>query len=132
LSQLVPAATGVCVTPPVGLQASAVHGLPSSRFGAEPATQVPVALHASAPLQALPSEQLVPGDTGRCCTPPTASHESAVHGLLSSTATGLPGEHVPALQISPTVQAFASEHGVAFGFAGFEQAPVLGEQPPAR
>jgi len=58
--QLVPAVTGVCTAPSVGLQESVVHGLPSSTTGGTPATQVPSALQVSAPLQALASEQLLP------------------------------------------------------------------------
>jgi hypothetical protein len=82
-AQLVPAATGVCVTPPAGVQASVVQGLLSFRFGGVPATQVPVALQVSAPLQALLSEQLVPAATGVWTWLPFASQVSVVQGLLS-------------------------------------------------
>jgi len=37
----------------------------------------------------------------------------------------------PAWQVSLCVQAFPSLHAVPFGFAGFEQVPVLGLQVPA-
>jgi hypothetical protein len=46
-------------------------------------------------LQALPSEQLVPDDTGICWTPVDTLHESVVHGLPSSTTIGVPDEQVP-------------------------------------
>ncbi len=49
-----------------------------------PAVHEPVALQVSAPLQAFPSEQLVPAATGTCCGWPFASHMSVVHGLPSS------------------------------------------------
>ena len=62
--QFVPATTGTCETPVVGLHASVVHGLPSSSDGDEPAAQVPAPLQVSVPLHALPSEQLVPAATG--------------------------------------------------------------------
>jgi hypothetical protein len=63
-AQEVPAATGVCVTPLTGSQASAVQGLLSSRFGMVPGMHVPVALQVPAPVQMFPSEQVVPAATG--------------------------------------------------------------------
>jgi hypothetical protein len=86
--QLVPAATGVWLTPEEALHASTVHGLPSSTAGGVPAVQWADALHVSLPLQALPSEQLVPAGTGVCVTTPFVS-ESAVQGLPSSMLTGV-------------------------------------------
>jgi hypothetical protein len=84
-----------------GSQPSAVHALLSSQFGAAPPTQVPVALHASFVVQALPSSHADPvGFVGFEHTPvpvlqtPTLWHESdAVHvtGLLPTQA---PPEHV--------------------------------------
>lgn len=89
-AQEVPAATGLCVTPLAGSQLSAVQGLPSSSVGGVPARQVPLALHVSLPLQALPSEQDVPAATGVCAIPVTGSQLSAVQGFWSSMATGVP------------------------------------------
>ncbi len=86
--QATPAASGVCVTPPAGVQASKVQGLPSSITGREPGAQPPRPLHTSAPLQAFPSEQpatTVPAGTGWCVTWPAESHASFVHTLPSST-----------------------------------------------
>ena len=107
----VPTVTGVCVTPLAGAHASVVHGLLSFTVGAVPATQVPVALHVSAPLQALPSEQLVPVLTGVCVTAPVELLQaSVVHGLPSSVATGVPVAHAPAaLQVSAPLHALPSE-----------------------
>jgi hypothetical protein len=42
-AQLVPAATGVCATPPLGLHESAVQGFESSTGGGAPATHAPLA-----------------------------------------------------------------------------------------
>jgi hypothetical protein len=64
LSQCVPAGATVWLTPVFGSQASMVQGLPSSSTGAFAATHAPLALQLSWPLQALPSEQLVPTLTG--------------------------------------------------------------------
>jgi hypothetical protein len=109
-AQLVPAATGVWVTPPAGVQASVVHGLLSLRFGGVPATQVAEALHVSTPLQALLSEQLVPAATGVCVTPPAGVQASVVQGLLSLRFGGVPATQVPvALQVSAPLQALLSE-----------------------
>ena len=48
------------MTPVAGAQESVVQGLLSLTTGGVPAVQVPLALHVSAPLQALPSLQDVP------------------------------------------------------------------------
>src|SRR5262249_5855698 len=45
---------------------------------------------------------------------------------------GVPGVHVPLLQVSGFVQALLSLHAVPFGAFGFEQLPVAGSQVPAR
>ena len=123
-SHAVPAVTGPWETPLIGSQASAVQGLPSSMAGGAPAEQVPLALHVSLPLHALPSEQAVPTVTGTCETPFVGLQESAVHGLPSSVATALPARHAPAMQLSPEVQALESEHAEPSACAGFEQVPV--------
>jgi hypothetical protein len=115
-AQEVPTVTGVCVTPWVGSQLSAVHGLPSSSAGAVPALQVPVELQVSLPLQALPSEHEVPVATGWCLTPAVASQLSVVHGLPSSVTGAVPGEQVPTpLQVSAPLQTFASAQDVPAG-----------------
>ena len=74
-----------------------------------PPRHVPVALQASTPLQELPSEQLVPDDTGVCVTPLPESHASIVHGFPSSGSSGVPARHVPvALHVSVPLHAFPS------------------------
>jgi hypothetical protein len=82
-----------------------------------PATQAPLASQEATPLQAFPSSQLVPTATGTWVTAPVAaSQASTVHGLLSSTGTGVPGTQAPLpLQVSVVVQAFPSSHPVPAG-----------------
>ena len=126
----VPVATGVCMTPVDGAQASVVQGLPSSTTGGVPGVHVADALHVSAPLQALPSPQEVPAATGVCVTPVEGLQASVVQGLWSSTATWAPGVQVPAWQVSVWVQALPSVHEEPFDLAGFEQAPVDALQVP--
>jgi hypothetical protein len=78
-----------------------------------PAVQAPAALQNSRPLQALPSEQLVPIATAVWLTPAVASHESVVHGLPSSTTGGVPKTQTAlALHVSAPLQALSSEHDV--------------------
>src|SRR6185295_14288648 len=55
--QLAPVA-GTWLTPNTASQASAVHGLASSRLGAAPVTQLPLPLQRLTPLQTSPSSQL--------------------------------------------------------------------------
>jgi hypothetical protein len=127
----VPAVAGTCVTPVAGLHASVVQGFPSSTVGGVPAWQAPDPLQSSAPLQALPSEQLVPALTGVCVTPVAGLHASAVHGLLSSTVGGVPAWHEPvALQTSAPLHALPSEHAVP-ALTGVCVAPVAGSHASA-
>jgi hypothetical protein len=92
----VPAATGVCVTPPEGVHASVVHGLLSSVATLPvpvhvPAWQVSVAVHALPSLHDAPSalaglEQL----------PVAVSQVPAVwHWSCAVHVTGFPPVHVP-------------------------------------
>src|SRR5207248_843747 len=106
--QEVPSATGTCVHPITGSQASAVQGLPSSQLGAGPATQA-AARQVSSPLQAFPSEQEVPSATGAWVHPATGSQASAVQGLPSSQLGDGPATQAPARQVSRPLQAFPSE-----------------------
>jgi len=109
----VPAATGVCVMPATGSQASAVHGLPSSSAGGVPATQAPEPLQVSAPLQAFVSAHDVPEGAGTCVIPAMASHASTVHGFPSSRLGGVPGWQAPAAsQVSLPLHAFESAQEV--------------------
>src|SRR6185436_4035451 len=56
--------------------------------------------------------------------PVAGAHESSVHGLPSlQSRTFWPARQIPPPQVSPTVQTFASSHGLAF--ATFTQ-PVAG------
>src|SRR5690349_6734981 len=74
-----PPGNGVCctVTEP-GLHVSTVQGLPSSSTGADVVTHAPEALHCSWPLQASPSEQVVPAGASACTTPLVAEQLSVV------------------------------------------------------
>ena len=74
---------------------------------------MPAALHVSAPLQALPSEQALPAGSGACLTPVAGSQLSVVHRLPSSTGGAVPPEQTPApLQTSTTLHALSSEQDV--------------------
>jgi hypothetical protein len=75
--------------------------------------------------------QLVSAGTGGCVTPFVGWQASAVQGLPSSVATGAPGAHAPAWQLSACVQTLLSLHVVPFGLLGFEQMPVGGLHVPA-
>jgi hypothetical protein len=131
--QPVPAAAGVCVTPPLALQASTVHGFPSSTVGATPAWQAPVPLHVSPPLQAFPSEHEVPAAAGGFEQAPDAgSHVPATwQASLAAHAIGLAPVHAPAWHVSLAVQALPSLHALPLAFTGFEHAPVVVLQVPA-
>jgi hypothetical protein len=111
------------LTPVTGSQESVVQGLLSLTTGGVPAVQVPLALHVSAPLQALLSVHEVPAATGVCVTPVAGEQLSVVQGLLSFTTGGVPAVQVPlALQISAPLQALPSLQVVPFGFG--EQVPT--------
>ena len=125
-----PFGVGVWLTPEAGSHASAVQGLPSSIVGGALATHAPEALHVSLPLQALPSEQDVPVATGVCRTPVFGSHESAVHGLPSSTVGAAPDAQAPLEHISAPLQALPSEHDVPFATA-ICVTPAAGSQASA-
>jgi hypothetical protein len=60
----VPFATGTWTMPDALVHESAVHGLPSSIFGAGPRKHVPDAVHVSMPLQPFPSVHDVPTGSG--------------------------------------------------------------------
>jgi len=129
-AQDVPAATGVCVTPLTGSQASAVQGLLSSRLGMVPGMHVPEALQVPAPVQMFPSVQVVPAATGVWVMPDAGLQLSAVQGFWSSTATGEPGWQLPVWQVSLAVQALLSLQAVPLGAAGLEQVPLAGLHVP--
>jgi hypothetical protein len=128
----VPAATGVCVTPPAGSHASVVQGLLSSMATVPvpvhvPAWHVSVAVHALLSLQAVPSAFV-----GFEQTPVALSHVPALwHWSLATQVTGLPPLHAPAWQVSLCVHALPSLHDVPFGFSGLEHPPVPGSHVPA-
>jgi hypothetical protein len=128
--QLVPLATAALITPSVGSQESAVQGLPSLTTGGVPGLHVP-ASQVSEPLHRSLSAQLVPFDTFECRTPCTGSHESAVQGLLSLVASGVPGAQVPAWQVSAPLQTVLSGQAVPSGLLGFEHWPFVGLHVPA-
>jgi len=97
-----------CVQPLAGSQLSVVQGLPSSQFTAAPAWHRPEK-QVSPLVQALPSLQ-VPA-TALCWHPLVPSHESAVHGFLSSQSSGPAVVQKPPSQTSPRVHTSPSLHG---------------------
>jgi hypothetical protein len=110
--------------PVATLQLSVVHGLPSLQVLLGPATQA-LALQASATVQALPS-----ASHGALLAlwmqPSLASQISSVHALPSSQAATAPALHVPAWQLSPTVQTLASaSHVLPCSGAGSNTQPPL-------
>jgi hypothetical protein len=94
-----------CVQPVAGLQASSVHTLPSSQFGAAPPTQTPPE-HVSPEVQALPSLHatvlLV------WVQPVDGLQPSSVQGLPSSQLGPAPPTQLPPAQVSPVVHALPS------------------------
>jgi hypothetical protein len=127
-AQLVPTETETCFTPSAGSQLSEVHGFWSSVSGGVPEVQAPAASQTSAPLQRLESEQVVPGGTGKCCTPAAGLQLSAVQGLPSSSGGGVPELQVPvALQVSSPLQRSASSQRVPAG-RGLWVTPLDGSQ----
>ena len=114
-SQAAPLARLVCEHGfwPIGvdeLQMSFVHGLLSLQSGATPATQPPLPLQVSTPLQALPSEHTVPTERFVNTQPEAALQVSEVQGLPSLQTSGVPAAQVPAaVQISLPLQASPSE-----------------------
>src|SRR5262245_14404935 len=82
-SQLAPTA-GVCETPLIGSQASAVQGLPSSITTGAPPAQLPESVQKASAVHASPSSQLAPGVGAEPQMPVDGSHESAVQALPSS------------------------------------------------
>ena len=64
--------------------------------------QVPLASHASSPVQGFPSEQMVPA-AATTCWQPAAPQLSAVHGLPSSQVASLGHEPQLWVQIQPTL-----------------------------
>ena len=129
---IVPAGDGEWLTTPVfGSHASSVHALPSLVGIGVPDWQTPAPSQVSPPLHRSASLQAVPAATGVWTTPPSGEHESAVQGLPSSMATGVPPPHAPVEQLSATVHALPSSHEAPSAFGGFEQMPVAGAHVPA-
>jgi hypothetical protein len=124
--QLIPLGTGVLWQPSTASHESAVQTLPSSQLSAVPAVQEPP-WHVSAPLHTVASAQLVPFVTGGFWHPSTASHESAVQTLPSSQASGVPGVHAPAWQVSAPLHTVPSAQLVPFATAALWH-PSTGSQ----
>jgi len=103
--------------PLVGLQLSAVHGLPSLQESGVPAVQV-VPLQVSAPLHTLPSEQPVPGVTAVWLHVP-ALQASCVHGLVSTQLVHAPPPlpHAAALTLAAGTHAVPVQQPVQQLFA---------------
>ncbi len=127
-----PAGSGEWETPCVGWHESAVHELPSSTTGGVPGTQVPAPSQVSSPLHTSASAQPVPAGSGEWETPCVGWHESAVHGLPSSTTGGVPPAQVPApSHASSPLQTSASGHGWPAGRGGWVVTPVEGSHTSA-
>ncbi len=94
--------------PVVGAHESFVHGLPSLHAMKGPLAHAPAA-HVSPCVQTSPS--LHDALLFVALQPPTASHDSVVHGLPSSQVLGFCGLHTPPEQASPSVQLLLSEQG---------------------
>lgn len=124
-----PSGTGTCATPAAESHESAVQGLPSSTLAGAPGVHTPD-WHVSAPLHWLSSGQAVPFAAGPWTTPDEGSHESAVHGLPSSTGSGVPGVHVPDWQVSVPLQTLPSVQFVPFETTTWVT-PVTGLQESA-
>ncbi len=123
--QVVPLATAVCWTPVAALHESTVQGLPSSTVGVAPDVHCPATVQVSRPSQTVALSQAVPAAFGVWLTPPTGSQASVVHGFASSTVGGVPEVQAPAWQVSAPSQTVALLQEAPFGFAGFEQTPVV-------
>jgi hypothetical protein len=107
LPQPVPSATFECWQPEPAEQLSAVHGLPSSQFGAAPPVHVP-AWQRSFVVQALPSEQELPV-SGFAAHPPGSPQMPAWHWSADPVqSSALPPVQDPAAHDSPTVQVLPS------------------------
>jgi hypothetical protein len=103
-AQLVPFATGVCVQPPAGSQASAVHGLLSSHGAAALAVHAPYWQVGEAE-QPLGSPQAVPLGRGSVMHVRRASSQNAfLQAVFCDWQLAVPPPQTPATQVSPTVQ----------------------------
>jgi len=94
---------------------SSVHALPSSQLGGAPPTQTP-ALHVSFVVQALPSSQAAPLESGPVQTSATSSQDSAQSPSPSGPGHGFPElMHRPPLQASTPSQNSPLSQGVVSG-----------------
>ena len=123
---------GVCATPEIGSQVSAVHAFPSFVSGGGPARQTPAPSHASRPSHTVVLSHAVPKLRGVCRTLPSAkSQVSSVQGLPSSSIGGAPLWQDPVgVQTSPPLHAMPSEHAVPGG-SGEWKTPDVGSQVSA-
>src|SRR3989442_5426961 len=127
----VPLGTGAYTHPLVGLQLSAVQGLPSSHLKGLP---LPIPPEQVSPVvQALPSLQALPLIfTGFEHVPVLGSQVPTTwHWSEAVQTTWLLPVHTPLWQVSVCVQALPSLQALPLAFAGFEHVPVAGSQVPA-
>lgn len=92
------------------------------------------ALQASPVEQRLPSSHNVPSGAVLLAHMPVAGSQTPPVWQASDVpvqTTGVPATQVPALQLSPVVQALLSEQVVPSAAAGFEQVPEVWSQVPA-
>jgi hypothetical protein len=126
--QDVPSGAGWKVTSPVrGSHVPTLHGFEPSIATGVPGWHAPEASHVSLPLQRSKSLQLEPAVRGVWATPLVGSQLSSVHGLPSSTVTGVPAVQLPLWQVSAPLQRLASAQLVP-STAGVWVTPSVGEQ----
>ena len=89
------------------------------------------AWHESVRVQASPSSQDVPSGRGALLQRPSAGSQTpATWQASAGQVWNGPAAQMPAWQVSPTVQALLSLHGVPFAFSTALQRPVPGLQVP--
>ena len=104
----------MCLQPAIGSQVSTVQRFASSQSSGPGERQTP-AWHASAPLHAFASAQVVPSATGTWVQPVAGSQASVVQTLWSSQLGAVPIVHVPEWHVSTPLQALLSLHDEAIG-----------------
>src|SRR5205814_4097300 len=110
-----------------------VQGSASSTTGAVPARQPPMGSQVSAPLQALPSEQLAPVGLGSTCHPVIGSHVATWQLspiIIEGGGGGVPGAQAPCWQVSAPLHTLASAQLVPFA-TGLWDTPPVGSQASA-
>ena len=108
------------------MQLSVVQTFESLQLSAVPAVHT-AAWQVSAPLQKLPSAQLVPFARGAFWQPDVGLQLSVVQAFESLQLSAVPAAHVPLWQVSAPLHTVVSAHDVPFVTAVFRQ-PKTGSQ----